>query len=43
MREEGIAFKQCANAFLRCAAPERLQQLADALTPRDLLGCGQKW
>ena len=43
MREEGIAFKQCANAFIKCAAPERLQQLADALTPRDLVACGQKW
>src|SRR5437867_368919 len=43
MREEGIAFKQCANAFIKCAAPERLQQLADALSPRDLVACGQKW
>src|ERR1700738_4437243 len=29
MREEGIDFQQCSNAFLRCGAPERLQQLAD--------------
>ena len=43
MHEEGIDFKQCANAFIKCAAPERLQQLADALTPRDLVTCGQKW
>ena len=43
MREEGIDFKQCANAFTRCSAPERLQQLADSLTPWDLLTCGQKW
>jgi hypothetical protein len=43
MREEAIGFKQCANAFMRCAAPERLQQLADSLTPGDLLSCGQKW
>jgi hypothetical protein len=43
MREEGIAFRQRANAFMRCAAPERLQQLADSLTPGDLLSCGQKW
>ena len=43
MREEGIDFKQCANAFLKCSAPERLQELADSLTPRDLLTCGQKW
>ena len=43
MREEGIDFQQCANAFTRCAKPERLQQLADSLTPWDLLHCGQKW
>jgi hypothetical protein len=43
MREEGIDFKQCANAFTRCAEPERFQQLADSLTPWDLLSCGQKW
>ena len=35
MREEGMEFKQCANAFVRCAEPERLQQLANSLTPSD--------
>ena len=34
--EEGIDFKQC-DAFTRCAKPERLQQLANSLTPWDLL------
>jgi hypothetical protein len=43
MREEGIGFQQCANAFLKCAAPKRLQELADSLTPQDLVRCGQKW
>jgi hypothetical protein len=43
MRENGIAFKQCGNAFLKSAAPERLQELADSLAPRDLVTCGQKW
>jgi hypothetical protein len=43
MREEDIAFRQCANAFITCAAPERLQALADQLTPWDVLSCGQKW
>ena len=43
MREEGIDFKQCGNAFTRCSAPERLQQLADSLDPRELSTCGQKW
>lgn len=43
MREEGIAFKQCSNAFVQCARPVRLQELADSLAPRDLIACGQKW
>src|SRR5258708_32655206 len=42
MREQGIGFKQTANAFLKCAVPERLQELANSLTPRDLVTCGQK-
>lgn len=40
---EGIAFRQCGNALLTCGDPARLQQLADALTPRDLSRCAQKW
>jgi hypothetical protein len=43
LREEGIDFQQCTNAFLRCANPARLQELSDSLTARDLLTCGQKW
>jgi len=43
MRVEGIDFKQCSNAFLKCSHPQKLQQLADSLTPNDLLSCGQKW
>jgi hypothetical protein len=43
MREQGIDFQQCSNAFLRCGAPERLQQLANALTAEDLSSCGRKW
>jgi hypothetical protein len=43
MHEEGIDFRQCANAFMGCAEPRRLQELADELTPRDLVSCGQKW
>jgi hypothetical protein len=43
MRAEGIDFQQCSNAFLRCNAPERLQQLADTLTAEDLSRCGCKW
>jgi hypothetical protein len=43
MREENIRFRQCANAFVRCSNPGRLQQLADSLLPYDLITCGQKW
>jgi len=43
LRQEGIDFQQCTNAFLKCSNPARLQELADALTARDLLTCGQKW
>ena len=43
LSENGIRFKQLANVFLKCAAPDRLQALANSLTPRDLLICGQKW
>jgi len=43
LRQEGIQFQQCSNAFLRCKDPKRLQQLADSLTSRDLLTCAHKW
>src|SRR5215469_11111259 len=43
MRQQGIAFNQLGNAFLKCSAPDRLQKLADSLAPRDLATCGQKW
>jgi len=43
MRQEGIEFRQCTNAFLSCSNPNRLQELADSLTAQDLLSCGRKW
>ena len=43
LREGGVDFQQCTNAFLRCSHPVRLQELADSLTAQDLLRCGQKW
>jgi hypothetical protein len=43
MRQQGIDFKQSTNAFLKCAAPARMQELSDSLSPRDLVTCGQKW
>ena len=33
---EGISFRKAANAFVHCSDPERLQHLADGLTPADL-------
>jgi len=43
LRAEGIDFRPCANALLRCANPQRLQELADSLSAQDVLSCGQKW
>ena len=43
LRENGVKFKQRANAFLKCTAPDRLQALANSLVPRDLMACGLKW
>jgi hypothetical protein len=43
MQKEGIDFQQSSNSFLRRGDPAHLQQLADSLTARDLLQCGQKW
>jgi hypothetical protein len=43
LRENGVKFKQLANAFLKCTAPDRLQALANSLVSRDLIACGQKW
>ncbi len=34
------AMRQCLNRLRR---PRRLQELADELSPRDLVSCGQKW
>jgi hypothetical protein len=43
LQAEGIAFRQCSNAFLNCENPRRLQQLADSLASRDLATCAHKW
>jgi hypothetical protein len=43
MRQRGIRFRQSSNAFLSCSHPQALQQLADSLTPDDLIVCAQKW
>jgi hypothetical protein len=43
MREAGIDLRPCSNACRQCGNPPRLQDLADSLTAKDLLTCGQKW
>ena len=37
LRQRAIRFRQSSNAFLSCSDPEALQQLADSLTPDDLI------
>ncbi len=43
LRAAGISFQQCANAFVKCGDPSRLQELADSITARDLASCAEKW
>ena len=43
LREEGLAFHQCANAFRTCADPARLQELADRFSAADIEACGHRW
>src|SRR6266704_2951991 len=43
LQEEGIFFRKAANAFVQCSEPERLQELADSLTPSDLEVPIQRW
>jgi hypothetical protein len=43
LQDEDIFFRKAANAFVQCADPERLHQLADGLTPADLEIPIQPW
>jgi hypothetical protein len=43
MRQEGIPFRQCGNAFLDCADPQRLQELSDTFAARDVITCVHRW
>ena len=43
MKERGIRFTQCSNAFLRCSDPTILQQIAAHMQPYHLIACAQKW
>jgi hypothetical protein len=40
---EGIAFRKHENAFLACAAPQRLQQLADSFGPEHIIAGVEPW
>lgn len=37
LRREGIAFRQKDNAFVDCADPQRLQELADSFSPEPVI------
>ena len=43
LRDEGIAFEQCANAFRTCADPARLQALSDRFSAADIEACAHRW
>jgi hypothetical protein len=43
MQGEGIAFQKRDNLFTACAEPERLQELADAFAPGDILAPVEAW
>jgi hypothetical protein len=43
LRQEGIAFEQCGNAFRTCADPARLQELADQFAPAHIEACAHRW
>lgn len=43
LRKEAIPFDSLDNGFLWCADPERLQQLADSLSPTDVQAFFDRW
>jgi hypothetical protein len=43
LRDVGIAFQQCGNAFRTCADPARLQELADHFSAADIEACAHRW
>jgi hypothetical protein len=43
LQEEGVYFRKAANAFVQCSDRDRLQELADSLTPSDLEVPLQRW
>jgi len=43
LRRQGIAFRQSDNCFLDCDQPQRLQALADALSPEAITAVVESW
>jgi hypothetical protein len=43
LRQEAIPFDSLDNGFLWCADPDRLQQLADSLSPADVQAFFDRW
>jgi hypothetical protein len=43
LRDEGISFTQCGNAFRTRGDPVRLQELADRFSPGDIEACAHRW
>jgi hypothetical protein len=43
LKQRGIRFRQSTNAFVSCADPKVLQEIADSLAAKDLSRCGRKW
>lgn len=43
LREEGIGFEQCGNAFRTCADPARLPALADQFSAAHIEACAHRW
>lgn len=43
MREQGIQFRQCNNAFLSCSDPHTLQYYSDWLRPAHIEACAYYW
>jgi hypothetical protein len=43
LEREAVAFRRAGNAFLACAEPARLQQLADQFAPERIVSCASRW
>lgn len=43
LTKENIAFTQCGNAFVECANPARLQELADQFSHEHILPFAHRW